>query len=478
MRYSAALVGLAAMAFAKEMARDEARHAELYESGVMHERLMAMKEDQWAQLTAEDVFNAADTTYYEELHFAQCRDGKAIPFRDQPDKFFRCNNINLHHFLAHTDLGSTAGRGSSSWGWVADDGREFAVIAQSDGAAFAEVTTAGKLRYLGRLPQTEGTPTSLWREIRLFNHYIVIGSETYDHHIQIFDLKKLLDIDYKKGPVTFHPKNDLTGFYGNLPDGRAHNVVTNPESGFAYVVGARPRNSTCRSGLIFLDLSDPSNPTSPGCAAGDGYVHDAQCVIYKGPHTKYNGHEICYGYNEDSLTIYDVTDKKFPEVISITSYEGATYTHQGWVTNKEWQNYLILDDELDEQDQRGPAANQKPVTYIWDISNLEKPKQTGYYQGARTANDHNQYVWGNYSYQSNYGDGISIIDLTSIPEDPTGKGVKEVGWFDTYPENDATDGSIAFVSSWSSFGGFPSGHIVINTMERGAFVVKVQNALP
>ena len=105
------------------------------------------------------------------------------------------------------------------------------------------------------------------------------------------------------------------------------------------------------------------------------------------------------------------------------------------MTSKEWQNYLILDDELDERDKRGPAANGRPVTFIWDISNLEKPRQTGYYQGPRTANDHNQYVWGNYSYQSNYGDGISILDISSIPSDPTGAGVKEVGWFDIYPES-------------------------------------------
>jgi hypothetical protein len=45
-------------------------------------------------------------------------------------------------------------------------------------------------------------------------------------------------------------------------------------------------------------------------------------------------------------------------------------------------------------------------------------------------------------------------------------------------DNSTGGGSIEFVGSWSSFGGFPSGHIVINTMERGAFVVKVQNALP
>lgn len=47
---------------------------------------------------------------------------------------------------------------------------------------------------------------------------------------------------------------DLGPSFQNLPDGRAHNVLTNDESGFAYVVGARPRTSECRSGLIFLDL--------------------------------------------------------------------------------------------------------------------------------------------------------------------------------------------------------------------------------
>lgn len=64
-----------------------------------------------------------------------------------------------------------------------------------------------------------------------------------------------------------------------------------------------PRTSACRSGLIFIDLKDPSNPSSPGCAPGDGYVHDAQCLVYRGPDEKYNGRDICYGYNEDTLTM-------------------------------------------------------------------------------------------------------------------------------------------------------------------------------
>ncbi|KAF2269791.1 hypothetical protein CC78DRAFT_602036 [Lojkania enalia] len=481
MRSLVAVAAFVVAVLSKEMPKDLER-AKLYDSGEIMEASMAKKEAFWESRRKMNLFNAAAGPQWPELHFAQCKDGRAVPFRDEPNNFYRCNNMNLHHFVSHTDLGSTIGQGSSSWGWVSDNGREFAIIAQGDGAAFAEITNAGKLRYLGRLPQTEGTPTSQWREIRTYkagltmtSHYIVIGSETFDHHVQIFDLKKLLDLDYRS-PKVFHPKEDLTSWYSDLPDGRAHNVLANDETGFAYIVGARPRNSTCRSGLIFLDLSNPSNPASPGCASQDGYVHDAQCLIYRGPHTKYVGREICYGYNEDSLTIYDVTDKQWPELISVTSYEGASYTHQGWVLNTQWQEFLVLDDELDEREGRGPAANGRPTTFIWDIRDLEHPKQTGYYQGPRVTIDHNQYIIGNYSYQSNYGAGLSVLDISSIPSNPTGAGVREIGWFDIYPEDDNMrgGGSLEFVGTWSSYGGFPSGYILINTIERGAWVVKLQ----
>lgn len=185
---------------------------------------------------------------------------------------------------------------------------------------------------------------------------MIVASETFDHHVQIFDLHKLLPLNYKNGPVTFDPKADLTGFFGNLPDGRAHNILSNDDTDFVYVVGARPRTSECRAGLIFLDVKDPANPTQVGCASEDGYVHDAQCLVYKGPDKRYQGKEICYGYNEDSLTIYDVTDKQWPEIVSVMSYEGATYSHQGWVLNKENQEFLVLDDEIDEIDGRNPGT--------------------------------------------------------------------------------------------------------------------------
>jgi hypothetical protein len=38
--------------------------------------------------------------------------------------------------------------------------------------------------------------------------------------------------------------------------------------------------------------------------------------------------------------------------------------------------------------------------------------------------------------------------------------------------------ALEFVGSWSSWAGFPSGYILINTIERGAWVVKMQNPNP
>lgn len=83
---------------------------------------------------------------------------------------------------------------------------------------------------------------------------------------------KLLDLD-PANPTTF-TQDDLTGHWDGLPVGRAHNMAVNQELNCATACGSVGGNDTirvrdddlpCRGGLIFLDVSDPSNPTSPGC---------------------------------------------------------------------------------------------------------------------------------------------------------------------------------------------------------------------
>ncbi|KAF2458122.1 hypothetical protein BDY21DRAFT_341600 [Lineolata rhizophorae] len=469
---SLSIVAMASVATAiKEVPLDESRHSALYANGLVHQTIMSNKDAQFARQRAAGAYNSAQ---YQELGYTPCVDGLATAVEGDAMNTFRCNNIDLYHFMSHADLGSQTGEGASSWGWTSDDSREFIAISQADGAAFAEISPEGKMVYLGRLPQTSTAEPSIWREIRGYKNFMIIGSEAVDHGIQIFDMSKLLDID-SSSPVTFNPDEDVTGQYSALPIGRSHNVVINEATNFVYAVGAQPRTDACAAGLIFIDVSDPANPTSPGCAPEDGYVHDAQCLVYAGPDTRYVDREICYGYNEDTLTIYDVTDKQSPEIVARVSYEGASYTHQGWVLDPMNQEYLLLDDEYDEYDQAGIAADGYPVTYIWDIKDLASPKLTGYYKSGAYGIDHNQYVHDGKTFQSNYGSGLRILDISSIPEDPSGAGVHEIGFFDIYPENDAmpNGGDINFEGTWSSYSYFKSGFIFVNTIERGGFVVKL-----
>lgn len=87
-----------------------------------------------------------------------------------------------------------------------------------------------------------------------------------------------------------NPKNftqeDLTGRWDKLPVGRTHNIVVNQELNYAIACGSVGGDETirvrgdlpCRGGPIFL-MTDPTNITSLGYAAGNGNVHDAECLV-------------------------------------------------------------------------------------------------------------------------------------------------------------------------------------------------------
>ncbi|KZM18566.1 uncharacterized protein EKO05_0002333 [Ascochyta rabiei] len=459
--------------------------AQEYASGAVHAHLMKLKTDQWAH--DEELRVGANNTElwpswknYEAVKFGkkekvECKKGLAIVEKGNANQTFRCDNIDLYDFANHADLGGPEGRGSSSWGWTAKNGREFGIIGQFSGAAFIEITKKGKIEYIGRLPAQDPIG-SRWREIRVLNDYVVIGSEAVNHNVQIFDLNKLLTLD-PKNPKVFDTQKDLTGLFSDtLPIGRTHNIVIDWDNEYAIAVGAQPRNQTCAAGLQYIDLKDPTKPSTPGCASQDGYVHDAQCVTYNGPDRRYRGRNICVGYNEDTVTIYDSTSKDgkpASEVLSKLSYPGASYTHQGWWTERNWHQFILFNDELDEQNKAGPAASGRPVTHIADLSDLKNPKYTGnFFATDKKGIDHNLYIVDGLAYQSNYGNGLWVHDIRSIKKDPTGKGVTTEAFFDIYPEDDAGEGTVTFVGTWSHFL-FPSGYILVNTIERGVFIVKI-----
>ena len=93
-----------------------------------------------------------------------------------------------------------------------------------------------------------------------------------------------------------------------------------------------------------------------------------------------------------------------------------------------------MDDELDELN--GLVDNTR--TLIWDVTDLDDPVILKEFLNPNgTAIDHNQYVVGDKVYQSNYVQGLRILDISDI-ENP-----KEVGFFDTVPSGTTARASTA-----------------------------------
>ena len=378
---------------------------------------------------------------------------------------FSCEQVDLLSVLTPEELqtttecsgGKKACGLNDMWGWTdPQSGREYAIVGRYNGTSFVDVTDPLNPRYLGNLPSNGGITT--WRDMKVYANHAYIVSEMPNHGVQVFDLTQLRG--FTGPPVEFTETNN----YHGISD--AHNIVINEETGFAYVTGytvAEGQPNLCGPGLYFLDLSVPRSPTYGGCfsheatgRAGTGYAHDAQCVIYDGPDATYAGREICFGFNENFVSIADVTDKGSPIPISKGDYPDVQYVHQGWLS--EDQKYLFQNDELDELRVTGIANTR---TLVWDIQDLDDPILLKEYFGA-TSIDHNLYIVGDYMYQSNYVDGLKILNV-SDPANPV-----EVAHFDTFNEN---NGSSVWSGTWSNYPFFASGTIAITDDEGGLFLV-------
>ncbi len=374
----------------------------------------------------------------------RCAEGKASRWS--------CKDVDLTSFLPLPQMGGNRGsRLNDIWGWTdPQTGQEYALVGRNDGTSFVDVTNPEMPRYVGDLPMTAGSVPNVWRDIKVYaDHAYVVADGAGQHGVQVLDLNQLRKVEGE--PVTFTE----TAHYAGIAS--AHNIVINEATGFGFVVGASGGGETCGGGLHMIDLRDTPNVSFAGCFAdpntgrrNTGYSHDAQCVTYAGPDLTYNGREICLGSNETALSIADVTDKDNPIAISAASYPNVAYTHQGWLT--EDHRYFYMNDEGDEP--RGLVEGTR--TLVWDVSDLDDPVLVTEYIASTPDTDHNLYIKDNLMYQSNYGAGLRILDITN-PESPA-----EIGFFEPGPGS----------SSWSNYPYFKSGTLIVTSGNEGLFILK------
>lgn len=371
----------------------------------------------------------------------QCANGEAAGYP--------CEKIDLQSFMAKATIGGANASLNDIWGWTDPlTGAEIAIVGLTDGTSFVDITDPATPVYLGKLISHNNGVDS-WRDIKVYNDHAFIvadGGGNRTHGLQVFDLGQLRSVT--NPPQNFSETAHL-GTFGN-----AHNIAINEDSGFAYVVGS----NQCSGGLFMVDISSPAAPRNAGCFSADGYTHDAQCVNYNGPDSRYSGREVCFGYNEDTLTIVDVTNKSNPAQISRTPYAGAQYTHQGWLLDEN-QAIAIMNDELDEAN-----SNINTTSYIWDVADLRAPRLLGTYVGPTASIDHNLYTKDSYVFEANYRAGLRILSTDDI----NSGNMEEVAYFDVIPGSN----SAQFSGSWSSYIDFASDNIVVSDIGGGLFVVK------
>jgi choice-of-anchor B domain-containing protein len=336
------------------------------------------------------------------------------------------------------------GRTNDLWGWTDPlTGKEYGLVGRTTGTSFLDLSNPGAPVYLGNLPTH--SQASTWRGIKVYGNHAFIISEAAGHGLQVFDLTQLRGV--AAPPVTFAETAHYAGF------SRAHTVAVNAETGFLYAVGS----NTCAGGLHMVDVSTPAVPVFAGCFSADKYTHETQCVLYQGPDARYRDREICFNSNEDTLTIVDVTNKAAPAMLARKTYPGRGYTHQGWLNAD--HRYFLLDDETDET-----KLKTNSRTHVFDVSDLRAPQVVGIYEGASTAIDHNQYVSGNHTFQSNYASGLRVLGLDGIANAK----LREIAFFDVRPEDDKPD----YIGSWTNYPFFNSGIVIVGSIERGLFVLR------
>ena len=345
------------------------------------------------------------------------------------------------------------------WGWTdGATGREYALVTTDTAVAFVDISDPINPLYLGLLPSRDST-VSDWRDVKVYqDHAFVVMDVNGANGMQVFDLTQL-----RAPPQVPHTFSE-TAHYDQFE--QAHNLAINTATGYAYVVGSN--NGPCPKGLHMVDIRTPLQPAYAGCFidsstgnSGDGYTHDAQCVVYHGPDSDYAGREICIGANVKALSIADVSDKSLPVQIASAVYPDPVYTHQAWLT--EDHRYLFVNDETDEL--LPNWLNLPPLpgtrTLIWDLEDLDDPVFVREYFGPTDASDHNLYIRGDTLYMANYAAGLRIADI-SDPSDPV-----EIAFFDTYAHSDIA----GLFGAWTAYPYFKSGTVAVTSENHGLYLL-------
>lgn len=309
---------------------------------------------------------------------------------------------------------------SDIWGYVDEEGNEYALIGLNDNFSVVDVTDPANPEEVFR---TIGGMSSAWRDVKTYGDHAYITCEC-GPGLLIVDLSPLP----ASGNLSYtYWNSDTMTFY------KAHNLYI--DDGVAYIFGA----DYSKGGAIMLDLTqDPMNPTPIGIY-DEEYLHDGfvrndtlwGAAIYLG-----------------EMQVIDVSDKANPELKSVWKTPGG-FTHNAWLSDD--SKHIFTTSEI---------KNGKIAAY--DVSNILNPIEEDIWQVNDTSIiPHNAHWHNGFLVNSHYTIGVSIMDV-SRPHN-----MVEVGRYDTSPDYTYE----GFHGCWGVYPYLPSGNIIASDIETGLHIL-------
>lgn len=312
---------------------------------------------------------------------------------------------------------------SALWGYVAPDGREYAILGTQTGTSFVDITDSANIH---EVDFVSGVSSS-WREMKTYSHYAYIVSEGTNSRLQIVDLQYLPD------SVSLVNTWSYTGYT------KTHSISQSGK--YLYLNGG---NAAPNGGVAVVDLTNPTVPVKLGQWTTE-YVHDCRVL-----------NDTIWTANVYSgrMSVINATNKNSPQFVrNWQAYQSQSVsTHNAAITDD--RRYILTTNEVS-----SPAGK----LYVFDIADLGNITKITEWQptGITSSIVHNVEIYGKYAVIAHYTSGIRIVDISN-PAAPA-----EAAWYDTYPSSNSNN----FSGCWAVYM-FPSGKIVASDISNGLFVIK------
>ncbi len=333
-------------------------------------------------------------------------------------------NYNMY-FLANLNEHITNDTYSGCWGYVAPNGREYAILGTHLGTAFIDITDSSSIHEVDFAPTPVQGSGNHWREITVYSHYAYVVTEQDNCGIEIFDLQYLPD------SVHLVRRFVPAGYIG------AHTISVS--GAYLYING-----SNLGGGVTIFDLTvNPELPVQRG-SLNTHYVHDCRVVrdtIWAA--CLNNGIRIINAVNKDNLQF-------------ITSFFTPPHnaTHNCALTSD--RRYIFTTDETG-------APTPGPLK-IFNIQNLSNILFVAEWRPTNitTSQVHNVEIFGDTAVIAHRSAGVRVLKISN-PLVPV-----EIAWYDTYPQNNNN----GFIGTWGVYM-FPSRKVICSNKETGLWVLKI-----